>query len=58
MGWVSLLDKVVEGFENWPSMSKREMVVAVEELDLATEPLKQALDDLDAIYHAREEAPR
>jgi hypothetical protein len=49
----SLLARVIEGIERGPSMSKIERMVAREELDFVTEPLKNAIDEMDAIYHQR-----
>jgi hypothetical protein len=51
--WASLLEKVVDDMARWPSMSKRELSVAFDELEFVTEPLKEAIDNLDTIYHQR-----
>jgi hypothetical protein len=51
----SLLARVIGGMERWPSMSKIEQMVACEELDFVTEPLKNAIYEMDAIYHHRTE---
>jgi hypothetical protein len=53
--WASLLEKVVDDVARWPSMSKRELSVAFEELEFVTEPLKEAIDNLDTMYHQRTE---
>jgi hypothetical protein len=52
--WASFLDMIVEDMERLPSMSERELSVAYGKLFRVTEPLKQAINDLDAIYHKRE----
>jgi len=51
--WASLLEKVVDDMVRWPSMSKRELSVAFEGLEFVTEPLKEAIDNLDTMYHQR-----
>jgi hypothetical protein len=53
--WASLLEKVVDDMDRWPSMSKGELSVAFEELEFVTEPLKEAIDNLDTMYHQRAE---
>jgi hypothetical protein len=49
----SLLARIVEGMERWPSMSDIEQMVTREELDFVAEPLKAAIDNMDEIYHQR-----
>jgi hypothetical protein len=56
----SLLAKIVEGTERWPSFSKMELTLAIEQIEYLVEPLKEAIDHMDTIYHNRpkEEAAR
>jgi hypothetical protein len=52
--WASFLDVIVEDMERLPSMSRRELNVAYGKLIRVVDPLQQAINDLDAIYHKRE----
>jgi hypothetical protein len=58
--WASLLDSVVDEIDRFSSMSKRESDVVIGQLNRVTEALKQAVDEMDTIYHQRteEEAAR
>jgi len=51
--WVSLLEKVVESMADLPRFSKRDLNVLCEEFIRVSEPLKEAIDAMDAIYHGR-----
>jgi hypothetical protein len=51
--WASLLDKVVDDLEGLSSMSKMEVSISYGQLLRVSEKLKQAIDDMDAIYHQR-----
>ena len=56
--WTSLLDKIAEEMSALPSMSKREVNIALGQLDRVTDELKRAIEQMDAIYnnHTKEEA--
>ena len=51
--WVSLLDKVVEDLDGFPSMSIREVNIATSALNRVNDALKETVKRLDAIYYAR-----
>ena len=51
--WTSLLDKIAEEMAALPSMSKREVNIALGQLDRVTDGLKQAVEQMDAIYNNR-----
>jgi len=51
--WVSILEKVVESMANLPRFSKRDLNVLCEEFICVSEPLKEAIDAMDDIYHGR-----
>ncbi len=51
--WASLLEKVVEDMERWPSFSKLELTIAIEQIEYIAAPLKSAVDRMDTIYHER-----
>ena len=53
--WVSILEKVVESMADLPRFSKRDLNVLCEEFICVSEPLKEAIDAMDAIYHGRTE---
>ena len=53
--WVSLLEKVVESMADLPRFSKRDLTILCEEFIRVSEPLKEAVDAMDAIYHGRAE---
>jgi hypothetical protein len=48
--WASMLDKIVEDLDRFPSMSKREANLACSKLNHVTDALKEAIDKLDATY--------
>ena len=51
-------DKIAEEMSALPSMSKREVNIALGQLDRVTDELKRAIEQMDAIYnnHTKEEA--
>ena len=51
--WTSLLDKIAEEMAALPSMSKREVNIALGQLDRVTDELKRAVEQMDAIYNNR-----
>ena len=53
MVWTSLLDKIAEEMAALPSMSKREVNIALGQLDRVTDELKRAVEQMDAIYNNR-----
>lgn len=49
--WASMLDRIVEDLDRFPSMSKREANIACSQLNHVSDALKEAIDRLDATYY-------
>jgi hypothetical protein len=49
----SILDTIVQGIDSLSGLSKRQLEVVYEQLDMVTTTLKKAVDQLDDTYHER-----
>jgi hypothetical protein len=49
----SILDTIVQGIDSLSGLSRRQLEVVYEQLDLVTTALKKSVDQLDDTYHER-----
>jgi hypothetical protein len=53
VAWAGMLDDAIERIDRFPSLTRDEMNIACRQLNLVADALKEAIEQMDAIYHNR-----